>query len=342
MTTPIDVLITVKLKPAIIERLEAVSTDVHLRIHPAERERDIPNKAWQNADVLLLFGGEFLPPLTLNTKLRWIHSFSAGVDSLLKNPYLEAHPEILVTNSSGMHAAKIGEFVIGMILALGHRIPTMLSDQREQKWTDDRYKRLLPRELSQSTVGIVGYGRIGREIARLCKAFGATVLATKRDVRNPKDDRYTLPGKGDPEGDLADRLYPPEATKFMIKECDFVVITLPLTDTTRGSFDAETIKAMKPSAALINIGRGGVVDEAALVEALNEGRLAGAAFDVFEAEPLPPTNPLWTAKNMIISPHVSGNMVDYQEKAAAIFEENLRRFVEGRPLMNTVNRQLGY
>lgn len=340
MTDTIDVLITVPISEDIVKQLEAISSDIRIRLHPAEKERDIPNRAWQNAEVVL--ANFFLPPTTLNTRIKWVHSIFSGVDNLLEHPYLQNHPEVILSNSGGIHAAKIGEFVIGMILALGHRLPGMFMAQQKKEWPNDKFSRFMAKELNESTVGILGYGRIGREIARLCKSFGATVLATKRNVRHPEDRRYTLPGTGDPEGDLADRLYPPEATAFMVKECDFVVITLPLTDNTKMLFDEKIIHAMKPESFLINVGRGGIVDEAALAEALNAGRIGGAASDVFASEPLPASSPLWTAKNFILSPHISGNMRDYTQKASAIFEENLRRYIDNKPLMNVINRELGY
>jgi phosphoglycerate dehydrogenase-like enzyme len=337
----INALVTIKFKQAILDRFQAVSSDINLRVHPAEKERDIPNRAWQNTDVL--FTDFFLPALTLNTKIKWVHSYFAGVDNLLQHPYLQANPEIVLTNSSGIHAAKIGEWVVGMMLTMGHHVPKLIAHQAKAEWPEDRYSNLLPQQLNASTVGILGYGQIGREIARLCKTFGATVLATKRNLRQPIDENgYTLPGKGDPEGELADRLYPPEATAFMIKECDYVVITLPLTPTTRDFFDEKLFAAMQKHAVLINIGRGGIVKEDVLLDVLNTEQIGGAVFDVFAQEPLPADSPLWKAKNMIISPHVSGNMPDYQDKAAAIFEENLRRYVDGETLLNVVDRELGY
>ncbi len=340
MTDTINVLITIKFHDDILDRFRAVSPQIKLRVHPADKAKDVPNKAWQQAEVL--YTTNLLPPTTLNTDIKWVHSFFAGVDLLLNDPLTTANPDLIITTSSGIHVTKIGEYVVGMILALGHRIPTMIQHQTQSNWSEDRFSIFLAQELSKSTVGILGYGRIGREVARLCRAFGATVLATKRDVKHPIDDRYTLPGTGDPEGEICDRLYPPEATAFMIKECDFVVLTLPLTKQTRHSFDQRLFDAMKPTAFLINVGRGGIVDEAALLTALQAGRIAGAAFDVFEDEPLPSDHPLWKAPNMVISPHISGNMRDYHQKAAAVFEENLKRYVENRPLMNIVNRKLGY
>lgn len=229
------------------------------------------------------------------------------------------------------------------ILSFAHRIPTMLADTVDRHWPADRWERYVPLELRDSTVGIVGYGSIGREIARLAHAFGMKVLATKRNLRDLSDEgHYTIPGTGDPTGDLADRLYPATAMKAMLRECDYVVVTVPLTTETYHLIDAEALEAMKESAVLINVARGKVVDEAALIEALKEGKIGGAALDVFEEEPLPEDSPLWDAPNVIISPHISGSTKHYNERAAELFAQNLRRFLDGQPLLNTVDRVLNY
>ncbi|MCB9436821.1 MAG: D-2-hydroxyacid dehydrogenase [Anaerolineales bacterium] len=340
MTEALEVLITLKLDDETLDRLRQISPFVKLRVHVADKGKDVPNRVWSNVDVL--FTGTALPPTSTKTNVKWIHSMFAGVDNVLDDPFVKANPEIVITSSSGIHVSNIGEYVLGMILALGHRIPRMMQHQTRAEWHDERFKLFMPQELSKSTVGILGYGRIGREVARLCKAFGATVLATKRNVKTPADHRYTLPGTGDAEGEMYDRLYPPEASGFMIKECDFVVITLPITDKTRMSFGKALFNAMKPSAFLINVGRGGIVDENELLTALQEGQIAGAAFDVFATEPLPHDHPLWKAPNLIISPHIAGNMDDYRLKATSVFEDNLRRYLEKQPLLNIVSRELGY
>lgn len=340
MTEPLEVLVTPKLDESTLDRLRQISPQVKLRVHVADKGKDVPSRAWGNVDVL--FTGSALPPSSTKTNIRWIHSLFAGVDAILEDPFIKANPDIIITNSSGIHVSNIGEYALGMILTLGHRFPRMAQAQTRVEWSEERFKLFMPQELSKSTVGIMGYGRIGREIARLCKAFGATVLATKRNVKKPIDGRYTLAGTGDANGEMYDRLYPPEASGFMIKECDFVVITLPITDRTRMSFGKALFAAMKPSAYLINVGRGGIVDENELLAALQEGRIAGAAFDVFAAEPLPHDHPLWKAPNMIITPHIAGNMADYREKATEVFEENLRRYLEKQPLQNIVSRELGY
>ena len=339
-TDTVHVIITIKFSKDILNRFESISPRLKLHVHPARQLSDIPNKAWKNAEVL--YTTNILPQAGSETKIRWIQSHFAGVDALIKHPFLQENPEITVTSTRGIHATNIGEYVLGMILMLGHHFPEMMADQRAKEWAEDRFERYLPLELRDSTVGILGYGSIGREVARLCKAFGAKVLATKHDLKTLEHDGYRIEGTGDPEGEIFDRLYPSEATAFMVKECDFVVVTLPLTEQTRGSIDERVIGAMKPNAYLINVGRGGIVNEEALLEALEEGTIAGAAMDVFATEPLPPNHPLWSAPNFIVTPHLSGNTSDYNEKAAAVFEENLRRYLEGRPLRNVVDRELGY
>jgi len=191
-------------------------------------------------------------------------------------------------------------------------------------------------------VGIVGYGSIGREIARLLNVFGAKVLAAKRDVMHPEDQGYIIPGLGDPAGDAFHRLYPYQALKSMLKECDFVVVALPLTAETRGLIGAEEIAAMKPSAYLVNLARGGTVDQAALLAALQEKRIAGAALDVFVEEPLPAGHSFWKLPNVIVTPHIAGMSAHYNERAMDLFVENCKRYLAGSPLLNRFDPQKGY
>jgi phosphoglycerate dehydrogenase-like enzyme len=169
-----------------------------------------------------------------------------------------------------------------------------------------------------------------------------TVLATKRDARRIKDDGYIVPGSGDPNGTMVDRIYPGEATRSMVAECDYVVITLPDTPSTRHLIAEPILRSMKPECFLVNVGRGSVINEADLIQALRKGWIAGAGLDVFETEPLAPDNPLWQMENVIISPHISGFSPNYDERAAAVFEENLRRYVTGEQLLNVVDRREEY
>ena len=197
-------------------------------------------------------------------------------------------------------------------------------------------------ELRGRTLGIIGYGSIGREIARLATAFGMQILVTKRDARHVKDEGYNLPGYGDPEGNLPTRIYPTEATRSMVGECDYIAITLPLTPRTHHMFDEAMFRAMKPSCFVVNVGRGGLIKESDLVRALSKGWIAGAGLDVFETEPLPEDSPLWNMENVIMSPHVSGFSREYDERAVDLFVANLGRYLAGQPLLNSVNREQGY
>ncbi|MBN1203029.1 MAG: D-2-hydroxyacid dehydrogenase [Anaerolineae bacterium] len=339
---PIQVLITVKFSDELLETFRAISPQVEILYHPARQVRDIPDDVWARADVL--YTGEIAPEPVLAPRLRWIHAHYAGVDHLIRMPIMQSE-DVTLTTTSGIHATNIAEYAFMMMLALGHRLPEMLAMQREARWPSggEEYRALRPLELRGSTIGIVGYGSIGREIARVARLFSMEVLATKRDVRHPSDSgSYVIPNTGDPEGTCFDRLYPPEALNTMVRECDFVVITVPLTDATRLMFGADAFEAMKETAYLVNVGRGGVVDEEALLHALQTGQIAGAAMDVFAAEPLPADSPLWQLPNLLISPHISGQTADYNDKAAALFVENVRRYAEGKSLLNVVDLAAGY
>jgi len=191
--------------------------------------------------------------------------------------------------------------------------------------------------LRGSTVGIVGYGSVGREVARLLQPFNVRILATKRDVMHPHDIGYMPKGIGDPEGHLFTRLYPPQALKSMLKECDFVVITLPLSPETEDLIGKEELAAMKSTAFLINVSRGRVINTPALLSALQEGKIRGAALDVFSEEPLPPTSPFWKLPNVLITPHVAGNSSHYDERANELFCENIQRYLKGVTLLNRID-----
>jgi phosphoglycerate dehydrogenase-like enzyme len=221
----------------------------------------------------------------------------------------------------------------------------MLEWQARGAWPPDRdrWPLFVPSEVRGASLGIIGYGSIGRELARIAKtAFGMTVLACKRDPSRRADPGYALPGTGDPEGALPDEWFAPERLKPLLERSDAVVMAAPLTAETHGMIGEAELAAMKPSAYFINVGRGATVDEAALARALATGRIAGAAVDVFAEEPPPPGHPLYTAGNAILSPHVSGFIPSYDDKCADLFALNLRRFLDGAPLLNLVDRAKGY
>jgi phosphoglycerate dehydrogenase-like enzyme len=332
------VLITVSYPEALVERLRAVSPRLKIQVHPARELIDLPDGILGETEVLYTSG--VLPDPEAAPELRWIQFHYAGIDHVVGHPIFES--EVQVTTLSGVAVPQMAEFALMSILALGRRLPLMMADSPEERWAEGRFKRFRPTELRGSTVGIVGYGSIGREIARLCRAFGATVLVTKRDLKHLEDEGYSLHGVGDLNAEFPERLYPPQAVKSMVELCDFVVVTIPLTPETRGSISEEVIAGMKPTAYLVDISRGGVVDHGALVDALNAERLAGAALDVYPVEPLPESSPLWEMTNVILSPHVAGTSGRYYERATELFADNLSRYLAERPLLNIFDPESGY
>jgi phosphoglycerate dehydrogenase-like enzyme len=243
---------------------------------------------------------------------------------------------------SGANAPQVAEHAMAMMLALAHHVHYMLQDQARANWSTQRSERYQARELLNSTVGIVGYGSIGQRLARLLQPFNVRILASRRDVMAPASEAFQIDGQGDARAELVHRMYPGKAVGTMLKECDFVVVTVPLTDETRGMLGAKQLSALKPGGLLVDVSRGGVVDHAALVQALEKRQLGGAALDVFPEEPLPADSPLWEMNNVIISPHVAGLSPHYNARAFALFKENLRRYVAGDKLLNTIDLARGY
>lgn len=336
---PVEVLITIPFPDSVMESLRAVAPRLRFTVTNKSRPEDIPNDVWQRTEIL--YTSRILPIPEQVPNLRWIQYSYAGIDEVIDHPILHKD-DLQITTLSGAAAAQVAEHVVTMMLALGHRLPLLFSQQSRVEWPKERWDRHSPLELRSSTVGLVGYGSIGREIARLVQPFNATILAAKRDVMHPQDSGYIPDGLGDPQGNLFHRLYPVEAIKSMFKECDFVVISLPLTDDTRGLIGAQELAAMRPTAYLIDVGRGNIVNHAALVSALRDKKIAGAALDVFHEEPLPQDDPLWTMPNVILSPHIAGISAYYQERAAALFAENLRRYLAGTALLNRYDPERGY
>jgi phosphoglycerate dehydrogenase-like enzyme len=339
MPEPVEVLITLPFPDVLVEQLRSVSPRLHITVHRARSAEEVPDSLWQRTEVL--YTNRVLPAPGKAPNLRWIQFHWAGVDHAIEDPILEK-PGLVATTLSGAAAPQMAEYALMMLLALGHNLREMIEHQQREEWPKDRWERFSPRELSESTVGIVGYGSIGREVARLLSAFGATVLATKRDVMHPEDDGYSPEGLGDPTGELPRRLYPPQARVSMLKECDYVVITVPLTAETKGMIGGEEISALKEGAYIVDVSRGEVVDHEALISALRERRLGGVVLDVFPEEPLPKDSPLWKFPKVIISPHISGNTPYYDERAVALFSENLRRYLADLPPYNIIDPKRGY
>lgn len=335
----IQVLITLPLDDTLIQKLRGVSPRLSINVIPARKAEDILPDVWGKTEVL--YTDIVLPESAIVPNLRWIQFHWAGIDRMVEHPLLE-DADVVVTTMSGASASQMGEYVLTALLALGHHLPAIASAQRNVEWPSDRWERYLPRELRGSTVGLIGYGSVGRQVARLLQHFGAVVLAAKHNAMQLEDQGYAAEGLGDSEGDLPRRIYPYQALGTMLKECDFIVLALPLTEETRGLMDAEVFASVKNGAFLIDVSRGGIVDQQALIKALRSGKLAGAMLDVFPQEPLPPDNPLWKMPNVFITPHISGISRHYDRRAAELFSENLHRYLGGLPLYNRFLPERGY
>ncbi|MCB9418816.1 MAG: D-2-hydroxyacid dehydrogenase [Ardenticatenaceae bacterium] len=333
----VKVLVTAPFSGYLIDKIRAVSPELAVEQWP------LSDGTWpddKTTDAEIYYATNSTPRPEQAPNLRWVQVHWAGIDRLLETPVWNS--DIAITNTSGIHAPNMAQYTMTQILAWAHRVPKWFQYQKMGKWPQNRWDKFVPDELHGRTLGIVGYGSIGREIARLAKPFGMKILVSKRDARQPEDSGYIVMGGGDPRGELPDRIYPGEATRSMLAKCDYVVITLPLTEKTRHFFDESLFKEMKPTAFLVNVGRGSLINEPDLIKALKKGMIAGAGLDVFETEPLPPDSPLWTMDNVILTPHVSGFTPYYDDRAVNLFTENLRRYLAGEKLLNLVNREYGY
>jgi phosphoglycerate dehydrogenase-like enzyme len=320
----------------LLATLRAVSPRLIVEHRTAETLEELGN-VWPEVEVL--YTTKLAPSPEAAPRLRWVQGHFAGVDQLLGHPLLQS---VTLTTSSGIHAPAMAEYILMMVLAFAHHLPRMIEHQQRAEWPQQRWALFVPQELRDATIGIVGYGSIGRETARLARAFGMQVLALKRHVEQVADDGWHLPDVGDAAGEYVARFYAPDQLHAMLAECDYVVMAAPLTPETRGLLGAAEFRAMKHEAVLINVARGGVINEAALIDALRDRVIGAAALDVFEQEPLPAESPLWHLPNVILSPHVSGFTPHYDERAMMLFAENLRRYVAGEPLLNVVDVQRGY
>lgn len=253
--------------------------------------------------------------------LRWIHWTGAGVDAVLFRELAES--DVVLTNSRGIFDRAMAEFVLGLILSFAKSFPKMTRDQDQRHWSHRLSEMIIGRR-----VLVVGVGSIGREIARLLSSAGLHVEGVGRRARAGDDDFAAIHAR--------------ENLNAVLPDADYVVIVVPLTDDTRGMIGASQLDAMKSTARLINVARGAILDEPALVEALKAGQLAGAALDVTAIEPLPQDSPLWAMSNVIISPHMSGDFHGHYETLVSAFIENFRRYRAGEPLSNVVDKLSGF
>ena len=301
--------------------LTAIESHAELRF--ADSTQDLA-QALPGAGILLgwKFGEAGLRGVwPLADRLRWIHWTGAGVDAVLFPELVES--DVILTNSRGVYDRAMAEYVLGLVLCFAKRFPETTRHQEQQLW-----QHRLSELISGRRALVVGVGSIGREIARMLARAGLQVEGVGRRARTDDDDFAAVHAQAD--------------LNAVLPEADYVVIVVPLTDETRGFFGAAQLDAMKPTARLINVARGAVLDEAALVEALARGSIAGAALDVTAIEPLPEDSPLWSMPQVIVSPHMSGDFFGYPEVLVSAFMENFRRFRAQQPLLNVVDKASGF
>ena len=255
--------------------------------------------------------------------LKWAQQLGAGADWLSFFPDF-INSDVILTNASGVHAIPISEHVLALMFALSRKVHYSVKNQLQHSW--DRRGRL--GEIEGSTMGLLGVGAIGAKTAEKAKALGMKVLGFRRNPEKPAPN--------------VDKMYGADGLNELLSKSDWVVVTVAATPETNGLIGEAQLKAMKPSAHIINIARGKVIDEAILIRALTENWIAGAGLDVFEKEPLPEDSPLWDLKNVIITPHFAGATPYYVDRLVDIFTENLKRYQAGEPLMNVVDKKLGY
>jgi len=336
---PVEMLITIPLKDGLLEKFQLLSPRLNISQLITRKAEEIPAEVWLKTEVL--YTDMVLPAAANAPNLRWVQFHWAGVEFLFDAP-LAQKPGLVLTTLSGAAAPQMAEYVVMMMLSLGHRLPDLFANQVKADWPRDRWERFEPLEVRGSTVGIVGYGSIGREVARLLQPYNTQILAIKRDVMNPRDGGYFAEGLGDPDGNLFTRLYPIQAIRSVLKECDFVIVTLPLSPQTRGIIGSEELAVMKPGAFLIDACRGHVINQSALLNALQEKKIAGAALDVFTEEPLPANSAFWRLNNVVITPHISGASPFYDQRAFDLVAENIKRYLSGGNLLNKYKAELGY
>lgn len=288
-----------------------------------EKHDEISDDDLNQVEIFITYGEDItIQLLDRMPNLKWIQVISAGIELI---PLQElASKQILMTNARGIHRIPMAEYTIGMMLSLARSNYTFYANQQQSLW--DRSPRI--QEIHKQTLGILGLGAIGTEIAKRAKAFGMRVVGLKRDTSTGVE--------------FVDQLYAPEEMKDLLAESDFVVAVLPHTKETEELFDEQAFKAMKQTAYFINIGRGSLVKDEALIHALENEQIAGAVLDVYREEPLPAEHPFWKTKNLILTPHVSGRSPFYMTRALEIFEHNLKQYPNEQAMINVIPLTRGY
>jgi len=319
----LKILFSFDLKDKYLESIKNSFDNIEVK---KSEDMDILTKEIKDADVLvaMLMRKFDTDLIKMGDNLKWIQSWSAGVDKFLEDnsfKYLKEN-EIALTSVRGIHKDSMSEQVMGYLISFSRRLPELMELKKKKEWD-----RLKVDYLKDKTLSIFGLGAVGKEVAKKAQAFKMNVIGVKRNTD------VEIPG--------VQEIYSPDQAEKVLNKSDYVVVTMPLTEETRGYFGYDKFKAMQETAYFINVARGEIVKEKEMIKALNKDLIAGAALDVFEEEPLPEESPLYEMDNVILTPHTSGLFPDYNKEAVEIFKNNLRRFLEGKELKNVIdpNRQ---
>ena len=308
------------LPPETHKRIKEIAPDFDVLI---TQDRDQVESVLEDIEILAGWFPHDLVPRAQH--VRWIQQWGAGADWLLRHP--EAlEMDFVLTNASGLHAIPISEHILAFIFTFARDMHRAIHNQLDRAWKTPQWHKVI--ELAGKTMLLIGMGSIGARTAELAASLGMRVLGVRRNSH--------LDSIG------VEAMFTPDRLLDILPQADFVVLTVPLTRETQGMIGEKELKRMKQTAYLINIGRGGTINESALINALRNGRIAGAGLDVFETEPLPEDSPLWEMENVLITAHYAGMTPHYNERALSIFLENLKRYVSDEPLFNVVNKELMY
>ena len=269
-------------------------------------------------------------------RVRWVHLLSSGTEHV--PDHITRCAQWAVTHGGGPSAVPIAEWCLLMMLYFARRLPTILDYQGRRAWFKNRVQEFTSTALRGQTVGIVGYGVLGREVGRLSKALGMKTFASLGRRGKTLGSSYQTSGTGDPDGTCVDEWFKLDQLGEVLPRMDFIVLCLRLAPETTGIINRDSLARVKPTAVLLNPSRGPLIDDAALIDALRSRRLAGAALDVFHEEPLPPDSPIRDAPNIIISPHCSAETQFFRDEMAQLIASNLLRFEKGAPLLNALDR----
>jgi phosphoglycerate dehydrogenase-like enzyme len=310
-----------------LDRVRAISPRLKVTYHPyIVQETPVGIEEYLgDVEVLLTYHAGF--EMEAAPRLRWVQLAGDGVDYLHGRPIIRS--DVTITNAR-VFAAPITEYVIASMVMFSRLLPKALREfGAERRWPRDHWSEYAGTELAGKTLAIVGHGSIGRQLARVAQAMDMTVIATRRSITEPTCENGV-------------EVFPPGALHEVLARGDFVVICLPLTPETEGSIGEPELRLMKPTAYLVAVGRGRVIDESALLRCLREGWIAGAGLDVFAQRPLPTDSPFFDLPNVIMTPHMSGISAEYYERMTTLFCDNLGRYLAGEPLLNLVDKEKGY